>query len=71
MRRRLKAKLVREAANRRHWEQQSWEMSDAILRASDLRSDMQLALQSKNGELVGLLAAAEERANQVSFERCC
>ena len=60
--RRLTSQLARTMAQRDDWENQSWELSDAVLRASDVQADMARTLEETRARHAAELAAAEERA---------
>ena len=48
-------------AQRDDWEAQSWELSDAVLRASDAQADMARTLEETRARHAVELASAEER----------
>ena len=58
----LAKQLARATKESKEWEQQTWELSDAVLRASDFQADMAKTLEDTRARHAVEMAAAEECA---------
>ena len=58
----LQRQLARTTKESKEWEQQTWELSDAVLRNSDIQADMAKTLKDTRACHAAEMAAARERA---------